>query len=358
MPSAYELPGVGDVRPAGRVPCNLISRSTAGPSRVPQPSDPERLLRLQAHPTHRPAPGLVVAVASVPVLAQIYATEARRHLESVRPAVLVAFVLLASLAASQLAGPSATAGPSFAYQPLPADGFRPVVMPVNAGAGALDEAAMRIRPPNLTTGLTRAVSATAVGHAPAVVRFRPRPGQAGISTFAALSVRFTRPMDHRSTERAFGAKVAGKLVVGRYVWAEHDTVLVLIPRHPLGYGVKVKLGVTSGARSADGQAIDRTAAATFRVISRPKTPDNSTRSAHSTAPRRTSSGWIWPLIGPITQYFGQHLTEYGFHQGIDINGETGDPVLAARSGRVLVAGHWDSCGGLQVHIDHGNGLES
>jgi murein DD-endopeptidase MepM/ murein hydrolase activator NlpD len=64
------------------------------------------------------------------------------------------------------------------------------------------------------------------------------------------------------------------------------------------------------------------------------------------------------LIGPITQLFGQSLTQYGFHQGIDIDGDTGDPVRAARSGRVIVAGYADSCGGLQVRIDHGNGYTS
>jgi murein DD-endopeptidase MepM/ murein hydrolase activator NlpD len=68
--------------------------------------------------------------------------------------------------------------------------------------------------------------------------------------------------------------------------------------------------------------------------------------------------WVWPLLGPITQRFGESLTQYGYHQGIDIDGDTGDSVRAARGGTVTVAGTWDSCGGIQVHIDHGGGVES
>lgn len=71
-------------------------------------------------------------------------------------------------------------------------------------------------------------------------------------------------------------------------------------------------------------------------------------------PRDT--GWRWPLIGPITQYFGQVLTIYGPHQGIDIDGSTGDPVVAAHAGRVVVAGDIGGCGGLQVQVDIGGGI--
>jgi murein DD-endopeptidase MepM/ murein hydrolase activator NlpD len=78
----------------------------------------------------------------------------------------------------------------------------------------------------------------------------------------------------------------------------------------------------------------------------------------SRRPAPSSTGWRWPLIGPITQKFGETKTPYGFHQGIDIDGDTGDRVRAARGGRVVVAGTWDACGGLQVHIDHGDGFES
>jgi murein DD-endopeptidase MepM/ murein hydrolase activator NlpD len=278
----------------------------------------------------------------------------------VRPAILVASFLIASLAASQLIGGSAIAGPLFAYHPLPSDAFRhglssfePVVQPEEAVvAAAPDEAAPWTLGPNPAASRAPTITDTTAGDVAAVVRFRPRSGQTGVSRFAAVSVRFTQSMEHRSTERAFTAAVGGKLITGRYAWVKSDTVLVLIPRHPLAYGVRVRLRVTSAARSGDRAALARSAAAAFTVIAQPKTADS------SGPVRKKSSGWSWPLIGPITQYFGQHLTQYGFHQGIDIDGDTGDPVVAAHSGRVVVAGYWDECGGLQVHIDHGNGLES
>lgn len=94
---------------------------------------------------------------------------------------------------------------------------------------------------------------------------------------------------------------------------------------------------------------------TFTVRQRPA------RIAHATPeprPVRHSVGWRWPLLGPITQRFGESLTRYGYRYGIDIDGTTGDPVRAARSGRVIVAGSYDQCGGLEVHIDHGDGIVS
>jgi len=120
------------------------------------------------------------------------------------------------------------------------------------------------------------------------------------------------------------------------------------------FGARVTLSVASDARSAAGVSLPEEATAGFTVA--PKPPPASPRPAPTSA--SATSGWRWPLIGPITQYFGQTLTKYGVHQGIDIDGQTGDPVRAARSGRVIVAGHYDDCGGLEVHIDHGGGRVS
>lgn len=188
---------------------------------------------------------------------------------------------------------------------------------------------------------------------PEVVRFRPRDGWSGVSPSTNLSVRFTTAMDHTTTERAFSAALPdGKAIVGSVRWAEGDTVLVLDPTTALPRGVGVVLAVAAGALSAEGVPLAAATSVTFTVAAPP-----------ASAPKRatvpaTSSGWRWPLLGPITQYFGQSLTVYGFHQGIDIDGNTGDPVRAAHAGRVVVAGHYDDCGGLEVHIDHGDGVAS
>ena len=188
---------------------------------------------------------------------------------------------------------------------------------------------------------------------PAVVRFRPRDGWIGVARSAALSVRFTQPMDHASTEKAFAASIGVASITGSYRWAESDTVLVLQPASALTYGAKVQLSVAAGARSRAGVELTSARSVTFtvevrRVPAAPPAPP---------APP-AASVWQWPLLGPITQGFGESLTQYGIHQGIDIDGDTGDRVRAARTGTVVVAGHYDDCGGLEVHIDHGGGLTS
>jgi murein DD-endopeptidase MepM/ murein hydrolase activator NlpD len=68
-----------------------------------------------------------------------------------------------------------------------------------------------------------------------------------------------------------------------------------------------------------------------------------------------STSLIWPAPGPITSPFGggRH------HPGIDIDGVTGDPVIAAGTGTVVQAGAsppaFSGYGNL-VAIDVGNGM--
>ena len=165
-------------------------------------------------------------------------------------------------------------------------------------------------------------------------------------------------MDHRSAEQAFAASLDGEPITGSFRWAEDDTVLVLQPAAALPYGAKVQLSVAAGALSQAGGALPSSQSVTFLVQDRPgpapKPPPKPTATS-----RPAATGWQWPLLGPITQRFGESLTQYGFHQGIDIDGDTGDPVRAARTGTIVVASdRWDDCGGLQVHVDHGNGIET
>ncbi|MDA8228173.1 MAG: peptidoglycan DD-metalloendopeptidase family protein, partial [Desulfitobacterium hafniense] len=68
-----------------------------------------------------------------------------------------------------------------------------------------------------------------------------------------------------------------------------------------------------------------------------------------------SSGMIWPLRGRITSYFGYRGSE--FHTAIDIEGNQGDPFVAAASGTVISTG-WDGGYGNSILIDHGNGVKT
>lgn len=74
----------------------------------------------------------------------------------------------------------------------------------------------------------------------------------------------------------------------------------------------------------------------------------------------TGSGqFIWPVSGPITDYFGprESPTEGASsnHMGIDIGCSYGVPIAAADAGVVTVA-EWGESGGNYVMIDHGNGF--
>lgn len=71
--------------------------------------------------------------------------------------------------------------------------------------------------------------------------------------------------------------------------------------------------------------------------------------------------FIKPVRGPMTSDFGPRKAPMSGastnHQGIDFDGETGDPVMASESGNVSHAGERGSFGNLVI-IDHGNGYET
>jgi murein DD-endopeptidase MepM/ murein hydrolase activator NlpD len=76
--------------------------------------------------------------------------------------------------------------------------------------------------------------------------------------------------------------------------------------------------------------------------------------AQSAAPvRRSSSGLIWPVSGPVTSGFGWRWGR--MHEGIDIAVPSGTAVAAAASGVVIYAGWMGGYGNL-VLIDHGGGI--
>jgi murein DD-endopeptidase MepM/ murein hydrolase activator NlpD len=209
---------------------------------------------------------------------------------------------------------------------------------------------------------------------PAVARLAPTGSSDDVSTTTMLSVSFDQPMDRPSTAGAVRVTVGGTAVRGAVRWEDGDRVLLFDPERDLPFGARVELSVAPGARSKAGAPLPQAASAAFSVEPRPAptldpaeprsvaratpTPRPTPAPAGPRATPRPASAWQWPLIGPITQRFGESLTQYGYHQGIDINGDTGDPVRAARGGVVVVAGRYDDCSGLQVTIDHGNGLES
>lgn len=65
------------------------------------------------------------------------------------------------------------------------------------------------------------------------------------------------------------------------------------------------------------------------------------------------SGFVWPLVGGITSYFGGKRG----HTGVDIDGKTGDPIRAVEDGVVVFAGR-EGGYGLMVVVDHANGIKT
>jgi len=71
-----------------------------------------------------------------------------------------------------------------------------------------------------------------------------------------------------------------------------------------------------------------------------------------------SAEWAWPVMqARILSYYGAPRRGHR-HGGIDIGGEHGEPVLAARTGRVAYSGSGMQGYGKTVILDHGNGFSS
>ena len=73
-------------------------------------------------------------------------------------------------------------------------------------------------------------------------------------------------------------------------------------------------------------------------------------------------GWVRPCsYTSITSPFGYRVSPTSgastYHQGVDLDTGTGWPVVAAKAGRVVVAGY-GSAAGNYIKIDHGDGVSS
>jgi len=125
--------------------------------------------------------------------------------------------------------------------------------------------------------------------APGVVRFRPLADTAGVARDASISVRFTQPMDRRSTARAFSVSVGGTAIVGKIGWAERDTVLVFTPAASLPYGSTVSMDVAARATDVAGVSLGTAAHATFQTVKKPV--------ATTSAPATSSGGGGGSAVG-------------------------------------------------------------
>lgn len=65
---------------------------------------------------------------------------------------------------------------------------------------------------------------------------------------------------------------------------------------------------------------------------------------------KSDQGYIWPINGRITSYYGPRWGR--MHTGIDIDGTTGQPIVASNSGTVIMASSYSGYGNAVI-IDHG-----
>ena len=91
----------------------------------------------------------------------------------------------------------------------------------------------------------------------------------------------------------------------------------------------------------------------------PPPPSSSSSSGSYSATSSSSGGMIWPISGPITSPFGWRthpiFGSQRFHSGLDIGGDYGMEIHAAKAGVVSHAG-WIGGYGNTVMIDHGGGI--
>ncbi|CAN5542098.1 peptidoglycan DD-metalloendopeptidase family protein [soil metagenome] len=67
------------------------------------------------------------------------------------------------------------------------------------------------------------------------------------------------------------------------------------------------------------------------------------------------AGFIWPLNNSVTSPYGPRWGR--MHTGIDIDGYTGEPIVASKDGTVIQAGSMSGYGNAVV-IDHGGGVST
>ena len=107
-----------------------------------------------------------------------------------------------------------------------------------------------------------------------------------------------------------------------------------------------------------------------RSSKRSKNLDHLSAVADSITKKRSKSGFIWPVSGVIRSAFGMRRHPITgmvkLHNGIDIAGNNGKPVLAAKAGKVIssrrgcVTGQKSCNGGAGniIVIDHGDGTQT
>ncbi|MBA2373330.1 MAG: Ig-like domain-containing protein [Chloroflexi bacterium] len=131
---------------------------------------------------------------------------------------------------------------------------------------------------------------------PSIVRVRPRDGLAGVDRGAAISVRFSEPVEPESVRRAFTVTADGTRVDGVIRFAEGGLVAVFDPSAALPYDAAVVVRVGIEATSRLGSAIGRVLTTTFTTERRPVAKPTPTRVAIPTSSGGSVGGGTWKAV--------------------------------------------------------------
>jgi murein DD-endopeptidase MepM/ murein hydrolase activator NlpD len=91
----------------------------------------------------------------------------------------------------------------------------------------------------------------------------------------------------------------------------------------------------------------------YNVAKKRKAPKRAKRRRNQPVPEQAKNYFKWPLFAPVSSGYGPRWGR--FHEGIDIDGDFGDSVVAAAPGLVVFSGKLGGYGRLVV-IKHKNGF--
>ncbi len=250
------------VQPVGRWWTATYHTVTVPPGVLAASGRPMTAPARAAFVTRWPAGASVEPTAAIDKRIAVDTAFTVRFDRAIDPATLDGSVTLDPAVQGSLAVDASTDGsPTFRFTPTSA--LKPGTWYRITVDGVRDDAGI---PVEVATRAFRTIEA------PAIVRFRPRDRGQDIDRAAAISVRFTVPMDRASTTKAFRATIEGKQIKGTISFAEGDAVLVFRPAQVLPWDARVDVAVATSASSAEGVGLARTATTAFRTEAKPAPP--------------------------------------------------------------------------------------
>jgi len=187
-------------------------------------------------------------------------------------------------------------------------------------------------------------------------RGRRAIGAASLVVLAVLAGCASRKTQAPVTDMS-GGGASAPAASGTYVVKPGDTLYQIAQRNNMSVSTLARLNSISDPSqlrvgqtlrlSGDVPAAPPPSAATPIPVT-PSTPLEP-----PTAPRASDAAlisWAWPASGKIIQSFNSNT------KGIDIQGASGDPVVAAASGKVMYAGNGVRGLGNLILLGHSNGF--